>query len=132
MKYSVTQCPRTQASILCGWIGRILDDLLEIGSSHPWMEQYLQGWLQPQLTETLSSLLRQNTDKVKITNTPQRKKNAFMKSLQFSSGLVVRFEVNFFCLRVSWYKFLRPVWILCVGSLCQDGSSPEVTWEPLL
>ena len=69
VEYSVTQCPRTQTNVVCGWIGRILDDLLEIGSSHPLIEQHIQGWLQSQLTEILSSLLGQGSDKVKVANT---------------------------------------------------------------
>lgn len=64
VEYSVGQCPRTQANVVCGWIGRILDNLLETGSSHPWIEQYLQGWLQPQLMERISALLEKNSDKV--------------------------------------------------------------------
>lgn len=64
VEYSVGQCPRTQANVVCGWIGRILDNLLETGSSHPWIEQYLQRWLQPQLTERISALLEKNSDKV--------------------------------------------------------------------
>ena len=66
MEYSVTQCPRPQTNIVCGWIGRILDDLLKLGSSHPWIEQCLEGELQPQLTQTLLSLLQQGSGKVKL------------------------------------------------------------------
>ena len=67
MDYSVGQCPKTQASVVCGWVGRILDDLLDAGQSHPWIEQYLQGWLQLQLTESVVTLLERNTDKVEMS-----------------------------------------------------------------
>ena len=66
VEYSASQCPRMQANIVCGWAGRILDDLLETESSHPWIEPYVQGWLQSQLTEKLSSLLEKASDKVSV------------------------------------------------------------------
>ena len=67
VEYSTSRCPKSQANIVSGWVGRILDNLLETGSSHPWIEQYLQGWLQQEFAERLSSLLEKGSDKVGIT-----------------------------------------------------------------
>ena len=64
VEYSVTLCPKNQTNVVCGWIGRILDDLLELGSSHPWIEQCLQEELLSKLMEYLSSFLEQTPDKV--------------------------------------------------------------------
>ena len=66
VEYSASRCPRTQTNVVCGWVGRILDDLLETGSSHPRIGQYLQGWLQPQFTEKVSALLEKSSDKVHV------------------------------------------------------------------
>ena len=66
VEYSASQCPRMQANVVCGWVGRILDDLLETESSHPWIEQYVHGRLQSQLTEKLSALLEKASEKVRV------------------------------------------------------------------
>ena len=71
VEYSASQCPRIQANIVCGWVGRILDDLLKTEASHPWIEQYVHGWLQSQLTEKLSALVEKASDKVR-TNLSNR------------------------------------------------------------
>ena len=85
MDYSVGQCPRTQANVVCGWVGRILDDLLGAGPSHPWIEQYLQGWLQLQLTESVVTLLERNTDKVEM-NTDTYEIIMMLMNYSFSVG----------------------------------------------
>ena len=59
------QCPRTQAAVVSGWVGRLLDDLLRTGMTHLWMEPYLQGWLQGKLTERMLALLEKSADEVR-------------------------------------------------------------------
>ena len=68
MEYGASQCPRSQASVVCGWVGRILDDLIETGTAHPWIEQYVHNWLQPQLTVKVSALLENCSEKVTFKN----------------------------------------------------------------
>ena len=66
VEYSASQCPRTQASVVCGWVGRILDNLITNGSAHPLIEQCVQDWLQSQFTVTILTLLEKASDKVAI------------------------------------------------------------------
>ena len=90
VEYSAGQCPRMQANVVCGWVGRILDDLLETESSHPWIEQYVHGWLQSQLTEKLSALLEKASERVRV-NQP----SSNLDARKLGRGVLIR-EVSWF------------------------------------